>query len=129
VQTCALPISWECVTACNKITVCILSDLPLQVERSYATVGRRLSHLYQLIPTKGFGPVKPGLVGLSNRCNVKDACGMAASRRAQRTISRREPTCRFWIDTDMAVGGSFDTFPKLLARNAAQFSSRPAVRH
>jgi long-chain acyl-CoA synthetase len=29
----------------------------------------------------------------------------------------------------MAVGGSFDTFPKLLARNAAQFSSRPAFRH
>src|SRR5438046_710434 len=54
---------------------------------------------------------------------------MAASRRAQRTISRREPTCRFWIETDMAVGGSFDTFPKLLARNAAQFSSRPAFRH
>jgi len=26
----------------------------------------------------------------------------------------------------MAVGGSFDTFPKLLLRNAAQFSSRPA---
>src|SRR5436189_3336291 len=33
------------------------------------------------------------------------------------------------IETDMAVGGSFDTFPKLLARNAAQFSSRPAFRH
>src|SRR6195256_4703175 len=32
-------------------------------------------------------------------------------------------------ETDMAVGGSFDTFPKLLARNAAQFSSRPAFRH
>ncbi|MEH2557354.1 long-chain acyl-CoA synthetase [Bradyrhizobium algeriense] len=29
----------------------------------------------------------------------------------------------------MAVGGSFDTFPKLLARNAVQFSSRPAFRH
>src|SRR2546430_16966514 len=29
----------------------------------------------------------------------------------------------------MVVGGSFDTFPKLLARNAAQFSSRPAFRH
>jgi len=29
----------------------------------------------------------------------------------------------------MAVGGSFDTFPKLLARNAAQFGSRPAFRH
>jgi len=29
----------------------------------------------------------------------------------------------------MAVGGSFDTFPKLLLRNAAQFSSRPAFRH
>src|SRR5580692_6328486 len=29
----------------------------------------------------------------------------------------------------MADGGSFDTFPKLLARNAAQFSSRPAFRH
>ena len=29
----------------------------------------------------------------------------------------------------MAVGGSFDTFPKLLLRNAAQFSRRPAFRH
>src|SRR5437879_4523002 len=29
----------------------------------------------------------------------------------------------------MAVGGSFDTFPKLLLRNAAQFGSRPAFRH
>src|SRR5258708_12296225 len=29
----------------------------------------------------------------------------------------------------MAVGGSLDTFPKLLARNAAQFSGRPAFRH
>jgi long-chain acyl-CoA synthetase len=29
----------------------------------------------------------------------------------------------------MAVGGSFDTFPKLLVRNAAQFSSRPAFRY
>src|SRR6478672_8289579 len=29
----------------------------------------------------------------------------------------------------MAGGGSFDTFPKLLLRNAAQFSSRPAFRH
>ena len=29
----------------------------------------------------------------------------------------------------MAVGGSLDTFPKLLVRNAAQFSSRPAFRH
>ncbi|MEH2471099.1 long-chain acyl-CoA synthetase [Nitrobacteraceae bacterium AZCC 2161] len=29
----------------------------------------------------------------------------------------------------MGVGGSFDTFPKLLLRNAAQFSSRPAFRH
>ena len=29
----------------------------------------------------------------------------------------------------MAVGGSFDTFPKLLLRNAAQFSGRPAFRH
>ena len=29
----------------------------------------------------------------------------------------------------MAVDGSFDTFPKLLLRNAAQFSSRPAFRH
>src|SRR6266404_653061 len=35
----------------------------------------------------------------------------------------------FGIETDMAVGGSFDTFPKLLARNAAQFSSRPAFRY
>ena len=28
----------------------------------------------------------------------------------------------FGMETDMAVGGSFDTFPKLLLRNAAQFS-------
>ena len=27
------------------------------------------------------------------------------------------------------IGGSFDTFPKLLLRNAAQFGSRPAFRH
>ena len=29
----------------------------------------------------------------------------------------------------MADGGSFDTFPKLLLRNGAQFGSRPAFRH
>jgi long-chain acyl-CoA synthetase len=29
----------------------------------------------------------------------------------------------------MAVGGSFDTFPKLLLRNAAQLGRRPAFRH
>ncbi|MET1047450.1 MAG: AMP-binding protein, partial [Hyphomicrobium sp.] len=29
----------------------------------------------------------------------------------------------------MADGGSFDTFPKLLLRNAAQFGIRPAFRH
>jgi long-chain acyl-CoA synthetase len=29
----------------------------------------------------------------------------------------------------MAVGGSFDTFPKLLVRNAARFGTRPAFRH
>src|SRR5438876_541715 len=29
----------------------------------------------------------------------------------------------------MADGGSFDTFPRLLLRNAAQFGSRPAFRH
>ena len=29
----------------------------------------------------------------------------------------------------MANGGSFDTFPQLLLRNAAQFSTRPAFRH
>ena len=29
----------------------------------------------------------------------------------------------------MADGGSFDTFPKLLLRNAARFGSRPAFRH
>src|SRR5438876_1552681 len=29
----------------------------------------------------------------------------------------------------MADGGSFDTFPKLLLRNAAQFGNRPAYRH
>ncbi|GLR89478.1 long-chain-fatty-acid--CoA ligase [Bradyrhizobium iriomotense] len=34
----------------------------------------------------------------------------------------------FGIETDMAGGGSFDTFPKLLLRNAAQFSTRPAFR-
>jgi long-chain acyl-CoA synthetase len=33
------------------------------------------------------------------------------------------------METDMVVGGSFDTFPKLLLRNAAQFGSRPAFRH
>src|SRR3981189_1503958 len=33
------------------------------------------------------------------------------------------------METDMVVGGSFDTFPKLLARNAAQFSGGPAFRH
>jgi long-chain acyl-CoA synthetase len=33
------------------------------------------------------------------------------------------------METDMVVGGSFDTFPKLLLRNAAQFSNRPAFRH
>src|SRR5260370_16086739 len=54
---------------------------------------------------------------------------MAAARRTQVTISRREPTRRFWVEADMAVGGSFDTFPKLLLRNAAQFSGRPAFRH
>src|SRR5260221_7306548 len=35
----------------------------------------------------------------------------------------------FGRETDVVVGGSFDTFPKLLLRNAAQFSSRPAFRH
>jgi long-chain acyl-CoA synthetase len=35
----------------------------------------------------------------------------------------------FGIETDMAGGGSFDTFPKLLLRNAAQFGTRPAFRH
>jgi long-chain acyl-CoA synthetase len=35
----------------------------------------------------------------------------------------------FGIGTDMAGGGSFDTFPKLLLRNAAQFGARPAFRH
>src|ERR1700751_5770391 len=34
----------------------------------------------------------------------------------------------FGIETDMA-GGSFDTFPKLLLRNAARFGTRPAFRH
>ena len=35
----------------------------------------------------------------------------------------------FGIETDMAGGGSFDTFPKLLLRNAAQLGTRPAFRH
>jgi len=35
----------------------------------------------------------------------------------------------FGIETDMAGGGSFDTFPKLLLRNAATFGTRPAFRH
>lgn len=35
----------------------------------------------------------------------------------------------FGIETDMAGGGTFDTLPKLLLRNAAQFSTRPAFRH
>jgi long-chain acyl-CoA synthetase len=56
---------------------------------------------------------------------------MAASRKGRGiTISRREPTRRFFgIETDMASGGSFDTFPKLLLRNAARFGTRPAFRH
>src|SRR5215831_11229582 len=35
----------------------------------------------------------------------------------------------FRIEADMAGGGPFDTFPKLLLRNAAQFGGRPAFRH
>jgi long-chain acyl-CoA synthetase len=35
----------------------------------------------------------------------------------------------FGIETDMAGGGSFDTFPKLLLRNAARLGARPAFRH
>jgi len=35
----------------------------------------------------------------------------------------------FGIETDMAGGGSFDTFPKLLLRNASRFGTRPAFRH
>jgi long-chain acyl-CoA synthetase len=35
----------------------------------------------------------------------------------------------FWIETDMAAGGSLDTFPKLLFRNASRFGRRPAFRH
>src|ERR1700676_194525 len=33
------------------------------------------------------------------------------------------------MGADMAVGGSFDTFPKLLLRNAAQFGNHVAIRH
>ena len=33
------------------------------------------------------------------------------------------------MGADMAVGGSFDTFPKLLLRNAAQFGDHAALRH
>jgi long-chain acyl-CoA synthetase len=33
------------------------------------------------------------------------------------------------METEMAVDGPFDTFPKLLLRNAARFGSRPAFRH
>jgi len=33
------------------------------------------------------------------------------------------------IDTDMGAGRSFDTFPKLLLRNAARFGRGPAFRH
>jgi len=55
---------------------------------------------------------------------------MAASRRSSVTNKQaRTNVPVFGIETDMAVGGSFDTFPKLLARNAAQFSGRPAFRH
>jgi long-chain acyl-CoA synthetase len=56
---------------------------------------------------------------------------MAASQKGRGiTISRREPTHPFFgIETDMANGGSFDTFPKLLLRNAARFGTRPAFRH
>jgi long-chain acyl-CoA synthetase len=35
----------------------------------------------------------------------------------------------FGIESDMAGGGPFDTFPKLLLRNGAQFGTRPAFRH
>jgi hypothetical protein len=69
---------------------------------SYATVGRQLSRLYQLIPTNGFGSVKPGLVGLSIRCNVRDACGirMAASRRAQRHNKQARTNVPVFWDRD-----------------------------
>jgi long-chain acyl-CoA synthetase len=33
------------------------------------------------------------------------------------------------MGADMAVGGSLDTFPKLLLRNAAQFGNHAAIRH
>lgn len=35
----------------------------------------------------------------------------------------------FGIESDMAGSGPFDTFPKLLLRNCAQFGTRPAFRH
>jgi long-chain acyl-CoA synthetase len=35
----------------------------------------------------------------------------------------------FGIETDMAGGEPFDTFPRLLLRNAALFGTRPAFRH
>src|SRR3954465_79087 len=33
------------------------------------------------------------------------------------------------MGADMAVGGSFDSFPTLLLRYAAQFGNHPAIRH
>src|SRR6516225_8980254 len=35
----------------------------------------------------------------------------------------------FGIETEMAGGGPFDTFPRFLLRNAARFGTRPAFRH
>src|SRR5215813_3594643 len=35
----------------------------------------------------------------------------------------------FGIEADMVGGGSFNTFPRLLLRNAALFGARPAFRH
>lgn len=73
-----------------------------------------------------------GLVGLSIRCNVavcghSHGCFPKRARNHHKQARTNAPVS--WIETDMASGGSFDTFPKLLLRNAARFGTRPAFRH
>jgi long-chain acyl-CoA synthetase len=51
----------------------------------------------------------------------------AVSRRADRKTGRT-PAVANHAD-DSAVSGAADTFPKLLARNAVRFATRPAMRH
>jgi long-chain acyl-CoA synthetase len=54
-------------------------------------------------------------------------CFPKRARRHHKQARTNAPV--FGIETDMASGGSFDTFPKLLLRNAARFGTRPAFRH